>query len=261
MYAFNWLVKTRDGSLYLSRQFGIRLRERLMLINRWSEQQGLELAAECHLDRIQQTVNLLITPKTIDQIASLGATTYKLNSLQVRYLLENYVSEVGESRATRELIEHVVSLAQGQADLMSQQDGQKIQLEENSQLFLPFVFPQDGYVVETLHGIPSDMSDFIASLQTKGICRLMPQIGATGSWTVYMPSINQSTSMMKQQEYSSTTSSSNSGGTHGINGYPSSQASTYRITGSPTIVNIFLKRFPGDSIGLSIVAAQVCLFF
>lgn len=92
----------------------------------------------------------------------------------------------------------------------------------------------------------------------------MPQIGATGSWTIHMPTINQNTSMIKNlpQEYSSTTNSSNSNGTtNGLNGYPSSQASTYRISGSPTIVNISLKRFPGDSIGLSIVAAQVCFFF
>ena len=147
MYGFNWLVTTREGALYLSKQFGIRLRERVQLINRWAEQQGLELAAECHLDRLQQTINLLITPKTIDQIASLGATCYKLNSLQVRYLLENYVPEVGEPRASRELIDHVAGLAQGQADLMAQQDGQRVQLDENPQLQLPFVFPQDGYVV------------------------------------------------------------------------------------------------------------------
>lgn len=82
-YIFNWLVSTREGLAHLSRAFGIRLRERLMHVNRWAEQQGLELAAECHMDRIQQAVNLLITPKTIDQIASLGATCYKLNGLQV----------------------------------------------------------------------------------------------------------------------------------------------------------------------------------
>ncbi|KAE9555476.1 hypothetical protein FO519_001331 [Halicephalobus sp. NKZ332] len=257
MYAFNWLVTTREGSLYLSKQFGIRLRERLQLINRWAEQQGLELAAECHLDRLQQTVNLLITPKTIDQIASLGATCYKLNSMQVRYLLENYVPEVGEPRASRDLIDHVAGLAQGQADVMAQQDGQRVQLDENPQLQLPFVFPQDGYIIETFHGIPADMSDFIASLQAKGICRLMPQIGATGSWTVHMQNSNSLLRPQTQQEYTSTNGSNGSGGIHNLNtNYPPSQASTYRASNSPPIVNISLRRLPGDSIGLSIVAAQ-----
>ena len=154
MYGFNWLVTTREGSLYLSRQFGVRLRNRLQFICRWAEKQGLELAAECHLDRLQQTVNLLTTPKTIDQIASLGATCYKLNSLQVKYLLENYVSEVGEPRASRELIMEVVRLAESQADVISKQDGFPIQLEENPQLQLSFVFPSDGYFVgELFHSI------------------------------------------------------------------------------------------------------------
>uniref|UniRef100_A0AC35G4Z2 Dilute domain-containing protein n=1 Tax=Panagrolaimus sp. PS1159 TaxID=55785 RepID=A0AC35G4Z2_9BILA len=150
MYGFNWLVTTREGAFYLSRQFGLRLRNRLQYICQWAEKQGLELAAECHLDRLQQTVNLLTTPKTIDQIASLGATCYKLNSLQVKYLLENYVPEVGEPRASRDLIVEVVRLAESQADVMSKQDGFPIQLEESPQLHLSFVFPSDGYFVGKL---------------------------------------------------------------------------------------------------------------
>lgn len=72
-----------EGRFYLTKSFGIRLNKRLYLINIWAEKQGLEQAYECHMDRIQQAVNLLIIPKVIDQIANLGATCYKLNSLQV----------------------------------------------------------------------------------------------------------------------------------------------------------------------------------
>uniref|UniRef100_A0A914Y3H7 Dilute domain-containing protein n=1 Tax=Panagrolaimus superbus TaxID=310955 RepID=A0A914Y3H7_9BILA len=264
MYGFNWLVTTREGAFYLSRQFGLHLRTRLQYICHWAEKQGLELAAECHLDRLQQTVNLLTTPKTIDQIASLGATCYKLNSLQVKYLLENYVPEVGEPRASRDLIMEVSRLAESQADVMSKQDGFPIQLEENPQLHLSFVFPSDGYFVEDFKGIPPEMSDFIASLQAKGICRLIPQIGATGSWTIHMNKSNG----YSMDQHSSTIGSSNGSNSYppysssnnnnnNNNGYPtSSQASTIRA--SPPSQQIFLKRLPGDSIGLSIVAAQVC---
>lgn len=61
-----------------------RLRTRLGYISEWAYQQGLELAAECHMDRINQAVALLVIPKTVDQISNLGATCYKLNSIQVQ---------------------------------------------------------------------------------------------------------------------------------------------------------------------------------
>uniref|UniRef100_A0A914W9W0 Ras-associating domain-containing protein n=1 Tax=Plectus sambesii TaxID=2011161 RepID=A0A914W9W0_9BILA len=81
MYLFNWLVSI-EGSSYCSRAWGQRLAARIGRIQEWAEKQGLELAAECHLDRIVQAVKLLQTPKTMDQLATLGATCYKLNSLQ-----------------------------------------------------------------------------------------------------------------------------------------------------------------------------------
>uniref|UniRef100_A0A914PXX7 Uncharacterized protein n=1 Tax=Panagrolaimus davidi TaxID=227884 RepID=A0A914PXX7_9BILA len=110
------------------------------------------------------------------------------------------------------------------------------------------------------------MSDFIASLQTKGICRLIPQIGATGSWTIHMNKNNgysidhHSSTIGSSNESNSYQPYSNNNNNNNIsNGYPapSSQASTIRA--SPPSQQIFLKRVPGDSIGLSIVAAQVSL--
>lgn len=61
----------------------LRLHTRFEILHTWAEHQGLELAAECHMDRIQQAITLLITPKTMDNITSLGVTCYKLNSVQV----------------------------------------------------------------------------------------------------------------------------------------------------------------------------------
>ncbi|VDD86768.1 unnamed protein product [Enterobius vermicularis] len=61
------------------------MRARLRAIHEWAEKQGLELAAVCHMDRIQQTATLLTIPKKMDQIANLGATCYKLNSIQVHF--------------------------------------------------------------------------------------------------------------------------------------------------------------------------------
>ena len=44
------------------------------------------------MDHINQAVTLLITPKTVDQISTLGATCYKLNSVQVStYIITDQV--------------------------------------------------------------------------------------------------------------------------------------------------------------------------
>jgi afadin len=113
----------------------------------WAEKQGLEFAAECHLDRIAQALKLLITPKTIDQLGNLGSTCYKLNSVQVSFLLEYYLPDHGEGQISRDLFENLVHLAQTQADRSTQEEGQRIQLEESATLGLPFLFPQDGYAI------------------------------------------------------------------------------------------------------------------
>lgn len=160
MYSLKSLIL--EGRFYLTKSFGSRFNERLYYISKWAEKQGLEQACECHMDRIQQAANLLITPKTNDQIANLGSTCYKLNSLQVsflvknlnfqvRYILENYTTDKYEDEVgqpiNQNLIEHIVVVAKNQADVMCEQDGILLQLEETQQLQLPFLFPQDGYLV------------------------------------------------------------------------------------------------------------------
>lgn len=96
----------------LTRMFGVHFRSRLQSIYQWAEKQGLEFACECHMDRIAQTLKLLITPKTIDQIGNLGSTCYKLNSLQVQFLLEYYMPDHNEAPVSRELINSLTHLAQ-----------------------------------------------------------------------------------------------------------------------------------------------------
>lgn len=48
------LCETRPN--LCTRQWGIRLKRRLSRIEAWSEKQGLELTADCHLSRIVQVV-------------------------------------------------------------------------------------------------------------------------------------------------------------------------------------------------------------
>lgn len=156
------------GNMNLTRLFGVRFRSRLQAIYLWAEKQGLEFAAECHMDRIAQALKILTTPKTIDQLGTLGSTCYKLNSVQVSFLLEYYLPDHGESPMSRDLIENLVHLAQTQADRSAQEEGQRIQLEESPTLGLPFLFPNDGYVVDSQRGIPSDLLQLIGELQRAG---------------------------------------------------------------------------------------------
>lgn len=117
------------------------------------------------MDRIAQALKLLITPKTLDQLGNLGSTCYKLNSVQVNFLLEYYLPDHNEMPVSRDLIESLVHLAQTQADRSAQEEGQRIQLEESPTLGLPFLFPQDGYVVDSQRGIPSDMLQLILEFE------------------------------------------------------------------------------------------------
>ncbi|VDO34495.1 unnamed protein product [Brugia timori] len=188
---FNWLVSS-SGIPYCSRAFGVRLRTRLNYVNEWAYQQGLELAAECHMDRINQAIILLVTPKTVDHIGNLGATCYKLNSVQVslifkvRWFLEHIVLDVGEEPILNELVESVVRLAEIHADVMAAQDKASIQLEEEPQLQLPFLLPQDGYSPDLIRGLSPAFAEVISSLQAQGLCRFLPQNQSSGSWTVYL---------------------------------------------------------------------------
>ncbi|VDN22585.1 unnamed protein product [Cylicostephanus goldi] len=80
---------------------------------------GVELAAECHLDRSRQAATLLAAQK--NDVAALGATCYKLNSLQVRHLLTHFVAQDGEIPCDNDVITRIVGLSERQADALTLQ--------------------------------------------------------------------------------------------------------------------------------------------
>ena len=74
--------------LNLPLRWGLRLKKRLGRIESWAEKQGLELAADCHLARVVQAAHLLLARKnTAEDIASVSSICFKLNSLQLKTLL------------------------------------------------------------------------------------------------------------------------------------------------------------------------------
>ena len=95
MWIFNRLVSTpppghRGSNGLCTQPWGARLMRRLARIAAWAEKQGLELAADCHLSRVLQAAYLLQQPKSPENITGITAECFKLNSLQLRALLENY---------------------------------------------------------------------------------------------------------------------------------------------------------------------------
>ena len=120
MWLFNKLVLQPNMNLCTS-SWGHRLKRRLTKIEVWAEKQGLELAADCHLARIIQAAHLLQAPKdSVDEISSISSSCFKLNSLQLRALLENYRPTNMERAIPQDLINNVVQIAQNTADHLTQ---------------------------------------------------------------------------------------------------------------------------------------------
>ncbi|TMS12608.1 Afadin [Larimichthys crocea] len=90
MWLFNKLVTDTESGL-CCHYWGAILRQQLSHIEAWAEKQGLELAADCHLSRIVQATTLLTMDKySMQDVPNIHNTCFKLNSLQLHALMNNY---------------------------------------------------------------------------------------------------------------------------------------------------------------------------
>ncbi|XP_048343298.1 afadin isoform X24 [Sphaerodactylus townsendi] len=185
MWLFNRLVTDPDSGL-CSHYWGAIIRQQLGHIEAWAEKQGLELAADCHLSRIVQATTLLTMDKySPEDIPSINSTCFKLNSLQLHALLQNYHCAPDEPFIPTELIENVVAVAENTADELARSDGREVQLEEDPDLQLPFLLPEDGYSCDVVRNIPNGLQEFLDPLCQRGFCRLIPHPRSPGTWTIY----------------------------------------------------------------------------
>ncbi|XP_060098315.1 afadin isoform X5 [Heteronotia binoei] len=185
MWLFNRLVTDPDSGL-CSHYWGAIIRQQLGHIEAWAEKQGLELAADCHLSRIVQATTLLTMDKySPEDIPSINSTCFKLNSLQLHALLQNYHCAPDEPFIPTELIENVVAVAENTADELARSDGREVQLEEDPDLQLPFLLPEDGYSCDVVRNIPNGLQEFLDPLCQRGFCRLTPHSRSPGTWTIY----------------------------------------------------------------------------
>uniref|UniRef100_A0A8C2DF89 Afadin n=1 Tax=Cyprinus carpio TaxID=7962 RepID=A0A8C2DF89_CYPCA len=185
MWLFNKLVTEADSGL-CSHYWGAILRQQLSHIEAWAEKQGLELAADCHLSRIVQATTLLTMDKySMQDVQNINNTCFKLNSLQLNALLSNYHCAPDEPYIPPELIDHVVAVAENTADELARSDGREVQLEEDPDLQLPFLLPEDGYSCDVVRNIPNGFQEFLEPLCQRGFCRLTPHPRSPGTWTIY----------------------------------------------------------------------------
>lgn len=72
------------------------------------------------------------------------------------------------------------------ADELARSDGREIKLEEDVELQLPFLLPEDGYSCDVVRGVPQGLTEFLQPLQSAGLCRMNVQPTSSGQWTIYM---------------------------------------------------------------------------
>ncbi|KAM9355567.1 afadin isoform 4-T4 [Pholidichthys leucotaenia] len=230
MWLFNKLV-TDTGSGLCCHYWGAILRQQLSHIEAWAEKQGLELAADCHLSRIVQATTLLTMDKySMQDVQNIHNTCFKLNSLQLHALMTNYNCAPDEPYIPPELIEHVVAVAENTADELARSDGREVQLEEDPDLQLPFLLPEDGYSCDVVRSLPNGLQDFLEPLLQRGFCRLTPHPRSPGTWTVHFE------------------------GAECDNHFPTAENPEMPMRKEPEVVTVTLKKHNG--MGLSIVAAK-----
>ncbi|XP_062980520.1 afadin isoform X14 [Elgaria multicarinata webbii] len=231
MWLFNRLVTDPDSGL-CSHYWGAIIRQQLGHIEAWAEKQGLELAADCHLSRIVQATTLLTMDKySPEDIPSINSTCFKLNSLQLHALLQNYHCAPDEPFIPTELIENVVAVAENTADELARSDGREVQLEEDPDLQLPFLLPEDGYSCDVVRNIPNGLQEFLDPLCQRGFCRLTPHPRSPGTWTIYFEGADYESHLLQEN---------------------ADLAQPLRK--EPEIITVTLKKQNG--MGLSIVAAK-----
>ncbi|KAJ6640050.1 Afadin, partial [Pseudolycoriella hygida] len=174
--------------------WGKVISERLRILEVWALRQGLELAAECHLSKINQCADFLMASKSnVTEVQNLACRCFRLNSFQMAALLS-------QEKIPKNLVETAIRMAESVADELARGDGREVTLEESTELPLALLIPEDGFSCDVVRGIPPGLVDFVSPLQAAGMCRLAAQPTSIGLWTVYMHQYNQrSTSAMSSK--------------------------------------------------------------
>lgn len=61
-----------------------------------------------------------------------------------------------------------MAVAENTADELARSDGREVQLEEDPDLQLPFLLPEDGYSCDVVRNLPSGLQEFLEPLCQRG---------------------------------------------------------------------------------------------
>lgn len=261
MWTFNQIVSVNTNESnensqkpnFCTHRWGLRFKKRLSRVENWAEKQGLELAADCHLARVVQAAHLLLARKnTAEDIASVSSICFKLNSVQLKNLLDRYEPAPDENPISKDMIDTIVRVAENTVDEVTNSEGREVRLEEDFVLQLPFLLPEDGYSCDIVRGVPGGLNDFITPLQRVGLCIMTPQPTSSGFWTIYMDSSIIATG----QESLTPTPSEMSQHSAMVNGHNQQQLGPHgQPINEPEVQSIQLVK-SNSGMGLSIVAAK-----
>lgn len=62
----------------------------------------------------------------------------------------------------------MVAVAENTADELARSDGREVRLEEDPDLQLPFLLPEDGYSCDVVRNVPSGLQEFLDPLCQRG---------------------------------------------------------------------------------------------
>ena len=74
----------------------------------------------------------------------------------------------GEPHIPAELLQRVVAVAQSMSDELLRSEGREVRLEEDPDLQLPFLLPEDGYSCDIVKGVPNGLTEFLAPVTSTG---------------------------------------------------------------------------------------------
>lgn len=80
----------------------------------------------------------------------------------------------------------MVAVAENTADELARSDGRDVQLQEDPDLQLPFLLPEDGYSCDVVRNIPSGLQEFLDPLCQRGGCRPWTVAGWRGPFPSYV---------------------------------------------------------------------------
>ncbi|CAF0924092.1 unnamed protein product, partial [Didymodactylos carnosus] len=239
-WLFNRIVCYSELKL-CTHYWGEKLSSRLSRISEWALRQGLELASDCHLTKVNQICQLLQNPKRDQNDASLLANaSLKLNSKQIKQVLDNYIPNRNEPQVSPTFSQAVLSAARKFVDDNLCKEGVPLQLHEDRELNLPFLLPEDGYTCDTVRSIPQPLFEFIEPMSRTGICRLFTNPHSLGLWTEFMkpPSVHNGDEPLSHAHHHGT-----------MNGNGQMQHDNNNI-------QTIIMNKKNNSLGLSIVAAK-----